>query len=286
MKPLLRNRFTDSFWTHLLSKTSNLEHWLMLLVLQNHIAKYARFLEQTTCWIPANIALPFQVTVPEVASWNSYTTTHDGQEFKEASSVCDTAFKINTQRQVRWNARSTSVHFPCSSLNSLPEARNSGHARSTDSVPTYGLSKCILLSCREKLVAGCTHKHTTTHTHTHTHTRLLKHAVEWSDAKGTICCLAIKHHPHTDRAVANVKEIKATANHRQKRWSTLRDPRRTSSQPASPLNLDLCSPLDAAVPDCTRASSHWHRPHSCQQTIEYVSGVSVFVLTNSEWGLK
>lgn len=29
----------------------------MLSVLQNHIAKYARFLEQTTGWIPANIAV-------------------------------------------------------------------------------------------------------------------------------------------------------------------------------------------------------------------------------------
>ena len=74
--------------------------------------------------------------------------------------------------------------------------------------------------------------YTQTYQHTHTHTRLLKHAVEWSDAKGTICCLAIKHHPHTDRAVANVKEIKATANHRQKWWSTRRDPRCTSIQPA------------------------------------------------------
>ena len=42
---------------------------------------------------------------------------------------------------------------------------------------------------------------------------LLKHVVvEWSDAKETICCLAIKHHPHEDGAVANVKEIKATVN--------------------------------------------------------------------------
>lgn len=52
--------------------------------------------------------------------------------------------------------------------------------------------------------------------------QMLKHVVEWSDATGTICCLAIKCHPHTDWAVANVKKIKATAEVMiSTRWSTL-----------------------------------------------------------------
>lgn len=64
-----------------------------------------------------------------------------------------------------------------------------------------------------------------------THTHLPKHVVEWCDAEGTICCLAIKRHPHRDRAAANVKEIKARAKHRQEWWSTPCDPRCISKQP-------------------------------------------------------
>lgn len=64
-----------------------------------------------------------------------------------------------------------------------------------------------------------------------THTHLPKHVVEWCDAEGTICCLAIKRHPHRDRAAANVKEIKARAKHRQEWWSTPCDARCISKQP-------------------------------------------------------
>lgn len=64
-----------------------------------------------------------------------------------------------------------------------------------------------------------------------THTHLPKHVVEWCDAEGTICCLAIKRHPHRDRDAANVKEIKARAKHQQERWSTPCDPHCISKQP-------------------------------------------------------
>lgn len=84
--------------------------------------------------------------------------------------------------------------------------------------------------------------------------QLLKHVVEWCDAKGTICCLAIKHHPHKDWAVANVKEIKATANHQQKWWSTPHDPRCTSQQPTQAGFILLTSRCVTAV-----LALHWNQ---------------------------
>lgn len=90
--------------------------------------------------------------------------------------------------------------------------------------------------------------------------QLLKHIVEWSDAKGTICCLAIKHHPHKDWAVANVKEIKATANHQQKWWSTLHDPRCTSQQPTQAGFILLTSPASLQCWHCTGTSISQHGP--------------------------
>lgn len=132
------------------------------------------------------------------------------------------------------NATSTLLHMTCRKLCSLPEGGNWEHACRSDGVPPYGLSKCILLSCGGEDVGG-------------RDTQLFKHVVEWSDAKGTICCLAIKHHPHKDWAVANVTKIKATANHQQKWWSTLHDPRCTSQQPTQAGFILLTSRCVTAV---------------------------------------
>lgn len=126
-------------------------------------------------------------------------------------------------------------------LRSTPEGGNSEHVCRRDSVPTYGLSKWILLSCGGGGGGGCWGQGHT----------VVKHVVEWCDS---ICCLAIKHHPHQDWAAANVKEIKATANHQQKWWSTLHDPRCTSQQPTQAGFILLTSCCVTAV-----LALHWNQ---------------------------
>lgn len=95
--------------------------------------------------------------------------------------------------------------------------------------------------------------------------QLLKHVVKWSDAEGTICCLAIKHHPHKDWAVANVKEIKATANHQQKWWSTLHDPRCTSMQPTQAGFIPLTSHCVTAA-----LALHWNQRFPARTSLSAV----------------
>lgn len=139
------------------------------------------------------------------------------------------------------NAKKTLLYMTCRKLCSIPEVGNPGRVCRTDSVPTYGLSKHILLSCGGGGgVVGSRDK------------QLLKHVVEWSDAKGTICCLAIRHHPHKDWAVANVEQIKAWANHQQKWWSALHDPRCASQQPTQAGFILLTSCCVTAV-----LALHW-----------------------------
>lgn len=111
--------------------------------------------------------------------------------------------------------------------------------------------------------------------------QLLKHVVEWSDAKGTICCLAIKRHPHKDWAVANVKEIKATVNHQQKWWSTLRDPHSTSNQPTQTGFILLTGHcISAESMACTGASSHQHKLNLSVSSINTPICMEIYV--NSE----
>lgn len=104
---------------------------------------------------------------------------------------------------------------------------------------------------------------------THTHTQLLKHAVEWSDAEETICCPAIKRHPHKDGAVANVKEIKATANHRQKRWSTAA---RSTLHFRAAHSIWIYSPRWPSR-GCSAGAGNWNR-QSHAQAKQFVSAVS------------